>query len=218
MLYKSFDTFIFDYDGTLIDSKPHAYHVFKIVGQRCVELGYIDTVWSDDTITQIIGHNPLRAWQVLLPHISEEKRLSISAYYSETMFEHLSNTLTTWYPQAYDVIKTLLLEGKHLILLTNARRYYVEIALKHHPILNEFDQVHCAQDFNYQSKSEITPQLSLKGKVMIVGDKLDDAQAAQSINASSVWAQYGYGNHEIDGKHFTFRIDSIENLLKIPSF
>lgn len=218
MLYKSFDTFIFDYDGTLFDSKRHAHHVFKIVGQTCLEQGYINQVWSDDTLTQIIGHNPLRAWEVLLPNVSEEERTSISALYSKTMFEHLSNTPTTWYPHATDVIKTLLQEGKHLILLTNARRYYVEIALKHHPILEGFDQIHCAQDFNYQSKATIVLQLSLKGKVLVIGDKLDDAQAAQSINAQSVWAEYGYGHPEFDGKHFTYRIDSIEKLLKNPSF
>jgi phosphoglycolate phosphatase-like HAD superfamily hydrolase len=217
MFYKSFDTFVFDYDGTLFDSHHHALTVFGLVGKVCVELGLIDHVWSNDFITKVIGHNPLRAWEVLLPDASIEERSSLSALYSKTMFEHLNSLQTQWYPHAYEVIESLLQEGKHLILLTNARRYYVEIALKQHPILQRFDHVICAQDFDYQSKALILPQLNLSGRVVVVGDKLDDALAAKSIQASSVWAQYGYGHREIDGQYFTTSIDSIEQLLKIPS-
>jgi phosphoglycolate phosphatase-like HAD superfamily hydrolase len=217
MFYKSFDSFVFDYDGTLFDSHQHALSVFKVVGNHCVELGLIDQVWSEDTITKIIGHNPLRAWEVLLPNASQEERVSVSALYSKTMFELLTSTQTKWYPHAFEVINTLLQEGKQLILLTNARRYYVEIALSQHPILQKFQHVVCAQDYDYQSKAQILPQLNLNGKVLVVGDKLDDALAAKSVQASSVWAQYGYGNQEIDGQYFTTSIDSIEQLLKIPS-
>lgn len=217
MFYKQFDTFVFDYDGTLFDSLKHVKYVFSVLSERAHSLGLIDQIWSESLISSVIGHNPKQAWKVLLPDASDEVRIELSALYSKTMFEHLSSIQTQWYPHAHDVIEQLLNEQKTCILLTNARRYYVDIALAQHPILKRFEQVVCAQDFNYQDKAYIIKQLPLKGKILIIGDKIDDALAAQSIQAQSLWAAYGYGNNVSDGNHFTSKLDSIQDLTQKPS-
>jgi phosphoglycolate phosphatase len=215
--YKQFDTFVFDYDGTLFDSLQHIKHVFTIVGENAQSLGIIDHVWDESLISSVIGHNPKEAWKVLLPYASDEVRLELSALYSKTMSEHLSSIQTQWYPHATEVIEQLLSENKICVLLTNARRYYVDIALAQHPVLQRFEHVVCAQDFNYQSKSEIIKQLSLSGSILVIGDKIDDALAAQSIQAQSLWASYGYGQDVSDGMHFTNKLDSIYDLTQKPS-
>lgn len=215
--YKQFDTFIFDYDGTLFDSLQHIKHVFTVVGGKAQSLGLIDHVWSESYITSVIGHNPKETWKVLLPNVSDEVRLELSALYSTTMSQHLSSIQTQWYPHATEVIEQLLNEGKVCVLLTNARRYYIDIAVGQHPILKRFKYVVCAQDFNYQSKSEIIKQLPLNGNILIIGDKIDDALAAQSIHAQSLWASYGYGQDVSDGVHFTSKLDSIYELTQKPS-
>jgi len=215
--YKYFDTFVFDYDGTLFDSLHHIIHVFSIIGQHAQKLGLIDQAWSSTFISSIIGLNPKEVWKKLLPHASDEVRFELSALYSKSMFKHLTSIQSQWYPHAFEVIDQLLNEHKMCVLLTNARRYYVEIAIEQHPILRRFSHVVCAQDFNYQSKSDIIKQLPLQGKVLVIGDKIDDALAAQSIDAKSLWASYGYGQDVTDGVHFTSKIDSIYDLTQISS-
>lgn len=215
MLYKQFDTFVFDYDGTLFDSFTHALHVYDIVGKFAQSQGYIQTLWSHEQIATLIGHNPIMVWKSLLPFVSDDVRSQLSTLYSKTMFDHLNSVKTQWYPLAAEVIQTLLNEGKVCVLLTNARRYYVDIALHHHPLLHAFKYVVCAQDFNYCSKAEIIAQLDLPGRVMVVGDKADDALAAKQINATSVWANYGYGTYEIDGMHFDNVIQTIAALITL---
>lgn len=217
MLYKTFDTFVFDYDGTLFDSLNHAITVFKMVGQHAIDVGELEALWSDEFIASVIGHNPLTAWKILLPNANDEVRHNLSTLYSKTMLDHLLSVQTQWYPHAHEVVQTLLNEGKHCVLLTNARRYYVEVALSQHPILKSFKHVVCAQDFNYQSKAMIMSQLPLQGRVMVIGDKMDDALGAQSIDAYSVWASYGYGTYNDDGNKFNTTIKTIADLLKIPS-
>lgn len=217
MLYKSFDTFVFDYDGTLFDSQPHALNVFKKIGAVAIERGYLNELWCDDTITSVIGHNPIVTWQTLLPNTPESERAGLSSLYSQFMSDELSATQTQWYQDAESVISTLLQEGKHCVLLTNARRYYVDIAVAQHPLLLKFQNVVCAQDYDYLEKHKILPQLSLNGKVVVIGDKKDDALAAQSINAPSIWAKYGYGTLEKDGIFFDETINSVHELLVKPS-
>ena len=215
MLYKHFDTFVFDYDGTLFDSLAHAIHVYHTVGHFAKSHGYIETVWNHEQIASLIGLNPIMVWKTLLPQGSDEVRSQLSALYSQTMLKHLQATTTQWYPYATQVVQTLLAEGKVCVLLTNARRYYVDIALQHHPLLKSFKYVVCAQDFNYQSKAEIISQLDLSGRVVVVGDKVDDALAAKHIQATSVWATYGYGTYEIDGIHFDKAIQTIDDLITL---
>lgn len=215
MLYKHFDTFVFDYDGTLFDSLAHAIQVYHKVGHFAKSHGIIENIWNHEQITALIGLNPIMVWKTLLPQVSDEVRAQLSALYSQTMIEHLHTTTSQWYPSATQVVHTLLEEGKECVLLTNARRYYVDIALQHHPILKAFKYVVCAQDFNYQSKAEIISQLELSGRVVVVGDKVDDALAAKQIQATSVWATYGYGTFETDGIHFDAAISTIEDLINL---
>lgn len=215
MLYKHFDTFVFDYDGTLFDSLEHAKHVYYKVGHFAKSKGYIETLWNHEQVASLVGLNPIMVWKSLLPHASDEVRAQLSALYSQTMIEYLNTIKTQWYPLATQVVQALLTEGKECVLLTNARRYYVDIALQHHPVLKSFKYVVCAQDYNYQSKAEIISHLELYGRVVVIGDKIDDALAAKQIQATSVWATYGYGTFEVDGIYFDKAIQTIDDLIKL---
>lgn len=78
-----------------------------------------------------------------------------------------------------------------------------------------FDDMYCAESFNFIHKDEILAKIKSRypDKQVIIGDRFHDIQTGLKNNIESIWCEYGYGK-AVEAEGSTFKIKDIKRLLE----
>ena len=182
---------IFDFDGTLVDSEEHVRKTFiKITKEIAPErIDFAAKVLIgpplEETAKEILGNLQIKYLKIFTENFIKIHDEQI-----------LKNTIP--YTNSQQVLKKLFKMGDKIAIATN-KREKPTIKIINHLGWNEFFlSVECSDsEIKRRNKSEMIEDLFMKDidfkKAFFVGDTIGDALAAKNNNLKFIKANYGYG-------------------------
>lgn len=215
MKHQRVSTIIFDYDGTLHDSKQIYIPAFKKAYCYLVENGLaVEREWSDEEITQWLGYSKIDMWALFMPKLSSNYQDQASNIIGITMLENTLKGKAKLYDQALEMLSVLKAKGYKLIFLSNCSKEYMQMHTKIFELDQYFDEMICSEQYQFKkSKKEIVKEYFDKhyGKYAIIGDRSQDIEVGELKEVIAVGCSYGYGSEKELSKA-DIRIDSLREL------
>ncbi len=175
-----YNTFLFDWDGTLLDSQPAWDKVF----QEILSFGGIKLTKTQQT--RCISH-----WVNMRKYVemSDEKWFSIRNHGQEIAPKYIKNIPLM--PGVIDMLKVLHKNNCQTALITRSFRKVVGPMLESHGLIGGFDAVICYEDVKqhkpnpeplYKAMEELG---SNPEETIMIGDGLADIEAAHNAEVDS---------------------------------
>ena len=212
---KQYRTCIFDLDGTLLDSKKG----FEIALNQA--LGEHGIYAPGHDLASFIGPQIRTILRKSLPGMPEDLIEPVVARYRE-VFDTRECLNANLYPGVHWVLSSLIEDEVVLILATNKPRRATDMVVDHFGIRKYFSAVMCpdsATQFTPTKEELISTALgsalSLKEHLLVVGDTMEDFQAAQSVGGDFAAALYGYGGQLLRSQKPTLFLEKLEELITL---
>jgi phosphoglycolate phosphatase len=187
-------TVVFDFDGTLLDSKPGIVNCLQSVGAA---FG-LDTQGIADWI---IGPPAEVSIQRLMPKASEAARREFLAEFRRSYMLHgWSNG--SLYPGIADLLDDLKRSGVRACICTSKRMDLTVRVLDHFQIKGYFSAVAADEDhLPSHDKKDLLIGLVEREKInaascVMIGDSKYDMDAARAARLKAIAVLYGYGTRE----------------------
>ena len=192
--------YLFDFDGTLVDSAPDLTRALDLALNRAglpgvgLELG-----------KQMVGHGAGKLVERAVQHVTNEQsvtmesplcRLLLSVFLEE--YEPICAETSVLYPGAMDLIHTLKDQGKQVGLVTNKPRRFVELMLPAFNLHDAFDSIVAGDDLPTKKPEPDMVHRALSDldcapcEACLVGDSKADLGAAKSAGVASILVSFGY--------------------------
>jgi phosphoglycolate phosphatase len=184
---------IFDFDGTIADSKKlyidtihHSLleHSFLVRNQQISE--------HPKNAKHFFGYPKSRVTKALGPKL--EMTLKNLDKFSPELMKKLKMQINSditkkakslkMCPYARETLKKLKQKGWKIMLLTNSAGKFISAFLKHHKVEKYFDRLFYAENFSSKESAirQITRQYKVKvSDVIYVADKLSDVKIAKNV-------------------------------------
>lgn len=209
--------FIFDWDGTLIDSKA------KIT--QSMHLATADMGWEplvDSAIHNIIGLGLPEALSQLFPTIKDSERGKLRERYAEHFIRLDQEKASEFFPHVKETLNVLRHRGYKLALATGKSRKGLDRILEALEMSDYFDATRCADETASKPHPLMLKELlahfdACAGRSVMIGDTEYDMEMAMSIDMPRI--AVSYGAHHIDRLHQykpELCLDQFDKLLDWP--
>jgi phosphoglycolate phosphatase len=183
--------FIFDFDGTLVDSQYAIYQCFQSITKKLApeRLEYAKKILIGpplrDTASEILGPDHQNS-------LDEFVQLFIQMH-DEQVIEH-----TQPYPDVIQVLKQLHTMNIPMAVATNKRLAPTKKLIKYYDWEKYFYTIECSDSLTkVRDKTKMIQDIFSKNLVFknsyFVGDTRGDAIAANENSLKFIYAKYGYG-------------------------
>jgi phosphoglycolate phosphatase len=207
----SYKNFLFDLDGTLIDSAPGIEESF------CIAYLKVYNKECQKNITTFIGppiHQVLKA-------VNGETNLEIINRFVDAFKQHYDTEgykKSKLYDNVEHVLKYLFLNKLNIYIVTNKRLKPTKLILENLSIGKYFNDIYCPDILELKFKNKINLiahvlriNSLLLNETIMIGDTLHDGLAADENNLDFALVEYGYGDYE-NCKH---KLNNIKQLINI---
>lgn len=184
-----FETFIFDVDGTLINSYLTSYYA-KEKALQDLKIPY--TKKQIDAGFSLTSKESLELFGIEL-----DSELGKNLMKKETVYFNKYLYLTALFPNIEEVLKELKQNNKNLAIVTSRIRKEVETEKVLQPILKYFDVIITASDVRYPKPHSESLELLFsktgwdKEKATFIGDSFNDSKCASTFGISFGLAMWG---------------------------
>jgi phosphoglycolate phosphatase len=207
----SYKNFLFDLDGTLIDSAPGIeesfYHAYlKVYDTACPK-----------NITTFIGP-PI---EQVLTAVNGEGNLDTINLFVNAFKQHYD---TEGYKKSklYDdvelILEVLLNNKFNVFIATNKRVKPTKLILEYLSIDKYFNRVYCPDmvEFKFKNKTDLITHILktnslLSKETIMIGDTIHDGLAAVENKLDFALVEYGYGKYE----NSKYKLNNIKQLIDI---
>jgi phosphoglycolate phosphatase len=205
---------IFDFDGTLVDSAVAIKHCYLKVTKKLLpeRINFVENILIGPTLEET-------AQSILTNKNLHLKDLFIKEFQSQYDGEIVLETPI--YLNVSDVLQKLKNNGDSLSVLTNKRAIPTHKLIKHYKWDNFFDWVACMDEYpDLKNKSELLKKQDIPkknySKILLVGDTLNDGITAEKNEIDFIKVNYGYGREQDwQGINIFKSIDKFDELLLI---
>lgn len=194
---------IFDLDGTLVDSSASVLNCFQKAFNTC------GMVPIRPLTPDIIGP-PLMETFTLLTGTSDVAVLCPLADAFKMSYDTQGYQLTQVFPGVPDLLRELADSGRPLFIATNKRLLPTQRILEHLGWTSFFQRVYALDAFKppLKGKSELLARILsdnkfVPTKTLYIGDRHEDAEAADYNGMLFAFAAWGYGEEIIDSGNFS---------------
>jgi phosphoglycolate phosphatase len=205
---------IFDFDGTLVDSEAAIKHCYLKVTEKLLpeRINFVKNILIGPTLeetTQIILTNKNL-------HLKNQFMKEFQSQYDSGMVLE-----TPIYPNVNEVLQKLKNNGDSLSVLTNKRAIPTHKLINHYNWNHLFDWVACMDEYpDLKNKSELLKKQDIPkknySKILLVGDTVNDGIAAEKNEIDFIKVNYGYGREQDwQGINIFKSIDKFDELLLI---
>jgi len=205
---------IFDFDGTLVDSAVAIKHCYLKVTEKLLpeRINFVENILIGPTLEET-------AQSILTNKNLHLKDLFIKEFQSQYDGEIVLETPI--YLNVSDVLQKLKNNGDSLSVLTNKRAIPTHKLIKHYKWDNFFDWVACMDEYpDLKNKSELLKKQDIPkknySKILLVGDTINDGITAEKNEIDFIKVNYGYGREQDwQGINIFKSIDKFDELLLI---
>ncbi len=209
----AFDLFVFDLDGTLIDSK-----LDLALAVNAVRANAGMTPLAHETVYSYVGNGaPVlirRSLGTDAPsNLIEEGLQFFYTYYREHMLDN-----TGLYPGVRDTLDKLLEQGKQMAVLTNKPVRFSEGIIEGLGLAGHFRRVYGGNSFESKKPDPeglnlLMEELSVpRPQTLMVGDSAVDIRAALGAGVPSILVSFGYCPPPPEGPQANAVIDHFDML------
>ena len=192
--------YLFDFDGTLVDSAPDLTRALDRALERAglpgvgLKLG-----------TQMVGHGAGALVEQAVRHVTHDDSITmksplchllLSVFLEE--YEPICAETSVLYSGATEVIETLKAKGKQVGLVTNKPRRFVELMLPAFRLQDVFDSIVAGDDLPTKKPEPDMVQKALADlgraphEACLIGDSKADLGAAKAAGVTSILVSFGY--------------------------
>lgn len=193
-------TIIFDFDGTLHNTKRLYGCAVRKVYDWLVEGGYANEhYYSDDDLSVYLGVNAPDMWKSFMPSLPEDIKNQASMMIGQEMIRRINAGEAVLYDGIPEALDTLRGMGLKLSVLSNCRTAYMDAHRNYFGLDKWFDNYYCAEAYGFIPKEKIF--LSVKkespGEAFImVGDRASDFLVSKTHSIPFIGCSYGFGTAE----------------------
>lgn len=191
-----YNTFLFDLDGTVIDSFPGLTNAYMYTFQK---LNF--PLEDKSLLNKLIGPSLRNCFREFCGFSGEQLENAV------TLFRHYYGTVglleCDLYPGITELLKTMKDQGKTVILATAKPELYAKKILSHLHIDSYFDFVSgTTMDVTKNDKSDIINTaldacgITDRTAAVMIGDREFDIIGAQQTGLDSIGVLYGFGTIE----------------------
>lgn len=207
-------TLIFDWDGTLHDTKALYGAALRQTLAWLSQQGYqVPKNQSDEYLSQYLGVNAQDMWVDYMPVLPLDVREECSRRTGEQMVKEIESGRAQLYPGAHEVLAYLKAAGYHLVILSNCKVPYMDAQRKAFRLDEWMEAYYCAEAYGFIPKEEIFPDVreQFPSEYCMIGDRASDRKVAAAHGIHFIGCSYGFGTAaEISGGDGT--IQRIEEL------
>jgi len=189
-----FKNIIFDFDGTLVDSRPGVVKAFKKVVKELTSKEI-----EEQEIVQLIGAPLAQIISILLNTddealIREGSNLFKEYYSKEGLYQNIV------YPGTKEMLESFRNQSCQLFVISNKINLFMYKILEQHNLKNYFAFVCGTDGIDKQSKKPdlvkylLTHHKLMKKETVMVGDTENDIVAAKRNFIYSIGVTWGYGS------------------------
>lgn len=186
---------LFDIDGTLWDSVAQVRDSWNRVLEKYPESA--DSVLSLPAAYALMGHTAEEIAALVLPHLSETRRMEIMDEAFVREHEDLKTIPGVFYPEAGEVIRDLASLGYAIGIISNCQDGYIQIMLSHSSFADCVRDSECSGRTGQPKSENIRLVLQRNGvsaeDAVYVGDTSMDEAAARGAGVHFIHAGYGFG-------------------------
>lgn len=191
--------FIFDWDGTLIDSKAKITLSMQLAAKN---MGWEPL--EDHLIHNIIGLGLPEAIFRLYPRISDTERAQLRDFYAANFIRLDQEKSSDFFPFVTETLDSLRSQGHLLSIATGKSRKGLDRILGDLGMETYFDATRCADETASKPHPLMLEQLLTHFEVdvqqaVMIGDTEYDMEMARHINMPRI--AVSYGAHHIDRLH-----------------
>jgi phosphoglycolate phosphatase len=209
--------FIFDLDGTLIDSLPDLADATNKMRQS-----FRLPPFAPEDVRKLVGQGARSLVERALPGVSLEKIEEGLGIFLDYNLAHIADK-TRLYPGVFETLQALELQGIPLSVLSNKNVALCREVLSRLGIARFFPTVFGADSFPFRKPSP-EPVLAILKELkvatrgcVLVGDSINDMAAGKGAGVVTVGCSYGYGdNDELSGADYL--VGDFPSLLQLPIF
>ena len=202
---------IFDLHGTISDSVKAMYEGIKRAYTR---LGW-EVFFSEKELESYLGASSDEYYRLITP----KEKLSSWQETRKVVREESTRTFKTLsqsFPGVKETLETLKRRGYRLALYSGSSGQRMDSVIAPMGIKHVFDYIKNAAD-NSLNKTELAKKLITRfnAKAAIVGDSVQDVEAARATGAISIGVLYGYGGSEPEQADITIvKFDELLTIFK----
>ena len=183
--------FIFDWDGTLIDSKAKITHSMQYAAR---DMGWEPLV--DHLIHNIIGLGLPEAILHLYPQVSDAERARLRDFYAANFIRLDEEKSSDFFPLVHETLGVLRSQGHILTIATGKSRKGLDRILGDLDMTDYFDATRCADETASKPHPLMLEELLAHFKVsadcaVMIGDTEYDMEMARRINMPCIAVSYG---------------------------
>lgn len=196
---KNIKTIFFDYDGTLHDSMHIYKSALKKAYSYLVNEGLAEArELTDEEIKYWLGFNSIDMWEKFMPELSKEMQKKARKMVGEEMKALVRENKAALYEGAIETLGYLKSKGYNLAFVSNCSHYYKDIHNKAFSLDKYFEELACAEEYEYIPKYEFLKEVMKKypKDMVIVGDRHHDMKAGKMNNIYTIGCEYGFGEEE----------------------
>ncbi|WP_300369637.1 HAD-IA family hydrolase [Brachyspira sp.] len=191
---------LFDLDGTIIDSALGITNAIVYGIKKINEVyGLNISITDKDTLKKFIGP-PLDASFRKYCYDDEKLAIDFIKFYREDYNGNDGLFNCTLYDGVYDLIKKLSENNYKVFLATAKPRESALRIIEHFAMTNFFIDFYAPTfEGNIKSKLDVLnyaleKENFDKNKTIMIGDRIDDIDAAKDVGIDSIAVKYGFGN------------------------
>lgn len=209
---KEYDIYLFDADGTVIDTADHIYNTYK---NTCMVYGAPEP--QKEAIIDTIGM-PLRPqMELFIGKLSDEDYEKAQAVHMEFQLAHFKKYIKT-FPLIEETLSELCQRGKRCGVVTSRRRASVSTFLEHTGLLQYFDHLVCPEDTEHHKPHpepvEKACELFGEGRVIFIGDARFDIESGTAAGVDTAFVSWSRSSLKESAAQPTWILESPQDLLK----
>ncbi|WP_299824136.1 HAD family hydrolase [uncultured Pontibacter sp.] len=195
---NTYDSIIFDLDGTLWDSTQAIATAWQ---QAVREAGITDVAITAERVRGLAGMPYDAIYDKLFPEMKGEQREKLQKLCARLEMERLKEQGGKLYPEVKETLDYL--KGKYkLAIVSNCQSGYIETFLEYHNLHHYFTDHDCYGNRGLSKAEnivEVVKRNNMKQAVYI-GDTTGDYEASQKAQVPFILAAYGFGTVAADVK------------------
>jgi len=193
-LKNTFDSIIFDLDGTLWDSTNNV----ALAWQAAIEkVDYVNEPMTRERVRSITGMAYNVIFDTLFPHLDDAKRTELMGLCAKSELDILHTRGGELYP-GLDETLAYLARNYRLFIVSNCQTGYIEVFFKISQMEHYFMGHQCygtKGNPKAENIKDIVNDHQLKAPVY-VGDTMGDYTSATKAGVPFIFADYGFGKVE----------------------
>lgn len=200
--------YLFDFDGTLVDSAPDLTRALDIALARAGLPGV-----GLDAGKRMVGHGAGKLVERALRQTTGDPLITMDSPLAKLLlsvfmevYEPICAEHSILYPGALETLETLKARGHRLGLVTNKPRRFVNLMLPVYGIEPLFDTIVAGDDLPTKKPDPAMVHQALgelgivPAEACLVGDSIADLGAAKSAGVQSILVTFGY-HGDLDVRH-----------------